>query len=101
VRSGETSEADVALEAGCQKTVRIKLEGEKGPVLVQVSVLDSDRQSVAEYHVSLHGPSYDLVLSHRPGRYTVEASTKSGRRASTAFEIERSSSAEVIELLLP
>ncbi|MFO0985483.1 MAG: hypothetical protein U1E76_27750 [Planctomycetota bacterium] len=102
VRPGARSEATVALEAGCHQTVRIRGDEDAARGLLRVRVLDGAGRCVSEQHLALTHGVAELVLSQLPGHYTVEATTASGRQASTGIDLARTSAAsEVVELVIP
>ncbi|MEW6745459.1 MAG: sigma-70 family RNA polymerase sigma factor [Planctomycetota bacterium] len=99
VRAEETTELEVLLRAGYQKTLRLHLEGEELPTAVHVVLSNAAGESIAEYDVHAFETVYDLVVSLCPGHYQVEATTRSGRRTTSELEIDASSSAaDVVEI---
>jgi hypothetical protein len=100
VRSGERSEADVLLQKGCHKTLRLHVDGEQPTELARVSVHDAAGECVAEHGEFFKQSTCDIVLSQLPGTYSVEA-VCSGRKGTATLTIEATSSAgDVVELWL-
>jgi hypothetical protein len=98
VRTGEETKVEVRPRRGVARKVRFEVDDPGATSRwLHVVVRDAAGKTCIDHHASSNGSEpLDYELAYAPGEYTVEATTRSGRRGTASFRVDAEAPGETV-----